>query len=395
MRVSAVLLVVLCPLLLVSAESCHSISPQVTDAWCNANCNDSPPYCPPQFCSCGAAPTPPAPSPPSPPPAPSPPTPAAPSPPPPTPSCVPPAAQAPPRLGARPERRRTIGTWGAAPSGSGVTVPGLDAAVKAGLNTWFAGPVPLFKPAYSGLFPGFSVPKGLAVLLTVGGAGADMLGPTDGRGGTSGYLDFTAATANTTGCKLHNDLVGFGFAGADFDIESDCITQGSTPFTAANLDALEAILSAERMAALGFTLTLEAGLPPAPARNCGNQSKYGTNFPRVAQRLASSGALLGINLMLYDNGPLHADWEAQYAAWVAYLAQHQIDVPLNIGYPVQKAEASGVKQVVACIARQAGRPLDGIVFFPPLGNLVSFAVDVVPYVQQIPKAFMAAPTALV
>ena len=207
------------------------------------------------------------------------------------------------------------------------------------------------------------------------------------RGGTDGYIDFTATTGNGTGCRLHNDLVEYGFQGADFDIESDCVTQGSTPFTAANLDALEGIVTAKRMRSFGFTLTLEAGLPPAPAKGCNNQPKYGDNFPRVAQRLASSGALLGINLMLYDNGPLHANWQGEYMAWAAYLEQHQIDVPLNIGYPVQKAEASGVKQVAECISRQASRPLDGIVFFPPLGNLASFASDVIPYVQQIPKAF--------
>jgi len=71
-----------------SALSCHAIAPQVTDAWCNTNCNFKPPTCPPQFCQCDA-PTP-GPTPPSPtPPGPTPPSPA-PTPPSPAPTPVPP-----------------------------------------------------------------------------------------------------------------------------------------------------------------------------------------------------------------------------------------------------------------------------------------------------------------
>eukprot|EP01062_Namystynia_karyoxenos_P076900 TRINITY_DN762_c0_g1_i2.p1 TRINITY_DN762_c0_g1~~TRINITY_DN762_c0_g1_i2.p1 ORF type:complete len:336 (+),score=125.24 TRINITY_DN762_c0_g1_i2:83-1009(+) len=40
---------------------CHSISPQVTDQWCDSNCNHSPPNCPASLCKCGDGPTPPAP----------------------------------------------------------------------------------------------------------------------------------------------------------------------------------------------------------------------------------------------------------------------------------------------------------------------------------------------
>jgi len=31
---------------------CHSISPVVTNAWCETNCNAVPPNCPPQYCKC-------------------------------------------------------------------------------------------------------------------------------------------------------------------------------------------------------------------------------------------------------------------------------------------------------------------------------------------------------
>eukprot|EP01062_Namystynia_karyoxenos_P006802 TRINITY_DN12379_c3_g1_i1.p1 TRINITY_DN12379_c3_g1~~TRINITY_DN12379_c3_g1_i1.p1 ORF type:complete len:711 (+),score=255.39 TRINITY_DN12379_c3_g1_i1:83-2134(+) len=70
--------------LLVSAASgaqhltCHSVSPQVSDGWCDSNCNHSPPNCPAALCKCDA-PTPPTPAPPSPP---TPPGPKPPSPPP-------------------------------------------------------------------------------------------------------------------------------------------------------------------------------------------------------------------------------------------------------------------------------------------------------------------------
>ena len=33
-------------------QTCHSISPQATDSWCNANCNHNPVNCPPVMCSC-------------------------------------------------------------------------------------------------------------------------------------------------------------------------------------------------------------------------------------------------------------------------------------------------------------------------------------------------------
>lgn len=32
------------------AKDCHSIAASVTDAWCNQNCNFSPPTCPAEFC---------------------------------------------------------------------------------------------------------------------------------------------------------------------------------------------------------------------------------------------------------------------------------------------------------------------------------------------------------
>merc|ERR1739848_140819 len=58
-----------------SLKSCHSISPQASDDWCNSNCNYKPPNCPSSLCSCdGPSPSPaPSPSPmPSPTPLPSP-----------------------------------------------------------------------------------------------------------------------------------------------------------------------------------------------------------------------------------------------------------------------------------------------------------------------------------
>jgi hypothetical protein len=66
------------------ALDCHSISPLVTDKWCNTECNAKPePYCPGAECKC-SAPTPP--PPPTPPPSPAPPTPSPPPSPPPPPT---------------------------------------------------------------------------------------------------------------------------------------------------------------------------------------------------------------------------------------------------------------------------------------------------------------------
>ena len=43
-----------------SALSCKAINPSVTDAWCNLNCNNSPPFCPDDMCICtNSGPTPP------------------------------------------------------------------------------------------------------------------------------------------------------------------------------------------------------------------------------------------------------------------------------------------------------------------------------------------------
>ena len=64
---------------------CHSISPSVTDSWCQTNCNHVPPNCPSNFCKCDAPKPKPSPSPhppsPGPAPAPSPPSPSPPAPP--------------------------------------------------------------------------------------------------------------------------------------------------------------------------------------------------------------------------------------------------------------------------------------------------------------------------
>lgn len=61
-----------------SALTCRAISPVASDAWCNANCNNNPPYCPSDFCVCGGSPSPtPSPTPtprPTPTPSPSPPS---------------------------------------------------------------------------------------------------------------------------------------------------------------------------------------------------------------------------------------------------------------------------------------------------------------------------------
>jgi len=52
-----------------SGLTCHAIATQVTDGWCNSNCNYNPPNCPKAYCKCNIPPTP---SPPTPPPTPSP-----------------------------------------------------------------------------------------------------------------------------------------------------------------------------------------------------------------------------------------------------------------------------------------------------------------------------------
>lgn len=56
----------------VGDEPCHSISPSVTDQWCESNCHHSPPNCPADLCVCGTPappqpPQPPTPAPPLPP----------------------------------------------------------------------------------------------------------------------------------------------------------------------------------------------------------------------------------------------------------------------------------------------------------------------------------------
>ena len=52
-------------------RSCRAVSPTVTDAWCEANCDSVPPNCPSSLCECDPAPVPP-PPPPTPPPTPGP-----------------------------------------------------------------------------------------------------------------------------------------------------------------------------------------------------------------------------------------------------------------------------------------------------------------------------------
>lgn len=48
-------------------KTCHAVTTMVTDAWCNENCNISPPNCPPGYCKCdGPAPGPTPPPPPTP-----------------------------------------------------------------------------------------------------------------------------------------------------------------------------------------------------------------------------------------------------------------------------------------------------------------------------------------
>ena len=37
------------------AGTCRSISPLVTNTWCNANCNHNPSFCPPFLCYCAGA----------------------------------------------------------------------------------------------------------------------------------------------------------------------------------------------------------------------------------------------------------------------------------------------------------------------------------------------------
>ena len=47
------------PLDLTTPLTCQSVSPSVTDAWCDMNCNHTPPYCPAGSCKCnGPAPKP-------------------------------------------------------------------------------------------------------------------------------------------------------------------------------------------------------------------------------------------------------------------------------------------------------------------------------------------------
>ena len=68
-------------LVVISAKTCKSLVPQVTDAWCDENCNADPPNCPASLCTCKRvvpSPSTPTPSPrvPTLPPSPAPPTPA-------------------------------------------------------------------------------------------------------------------------------------------------------------------------------------------------------------------------------------------------------------------------------------------------------------------------------
>lgn len=44
-------------------QTCHSLSPTVSDAWCTSNCNHQPPNCPANLCSCSAGPPGPSPGP--------------------------------------------------------------------------------------------------------------------------------------------------------------------------------------------------------------------------------------------------------------------------------------------------------------------------------------------